>query len=155
MHAEQELLTIPEHLSPPRVQWSLCCQIFCFLDDCLTLFAIVLFIRFRFIAPDTPFGNLKSQRHRYNQETLTPFGNTRHRTKTKGQSRMDHQETLTPFGYTRHRTKTKGQSRDTDIIWVHKTQDEDAWTIKNGQLRDTDTIGYTRHRAKTKGQSRI
>ena len=61
---------------------------------------------------------------------------------------MDNQETLTPFGYTRHRTKTNGQSRDTDTIWVHKTQNEDAWTIKNGQSRDTDTIGYTRHMTK-------
>ena len=67
---------------------------------------------------------------------------------------MDNQETLTTFGYTRHRTMTKGQSRGTDIIWVHKTQDEDAWTINNGQSRDTDTIGYTRHMTKTKGQSR-
>jgi hypothetical protein len=39
------------------------------------------------------------------------IGYTRHRTKTKGQSRMDNQETLTPFGHTRHRTKTKGQSK--------------------------------------------
>ena len=92
---------------------------------------------------------------------------------------MDNQETLTPLGYTRHRTKTRGQSRDTDIIWVHKTQDEDKGTINNkqsrdthtiwvhkkqnedkgttnnGQSRDTDTIGYTRHRTKTQGQSRM
>ena len=95
-------------------------------------------LRFRFIAPDYPFGIPK--RHRYNQETLTPFGNTRHRTNTKGQSRMDNQETLTPFGYTRHRTMTKRQSRDTDIILVHKTQDEDKGTINNRRSRDTDII---------------
>jgi hypothetical protein len=70
---------------------------------------------------------------------------------------MDNPETLTPFGYTRHRTKTiqNGQSGDTDTTWVNKTQDEDKGTIKNGQSRDTDTIGYTRHRTKTKGQSRM
>jgi len=53
---------------------------------------------------------------------------------------MDNQETLTPFGYTRHRTMTKRQSRDTDIILVHKTQDEDKGTINNRRSRDTDTI---------------
>jgi hypothetical protein len=53
---------------------------------------------------------------------------------------MDNPETLTPFGYTRHRTKSMGQSRDTDTIWVHKTLNEDKGTIKNGQSGDTDTI---------------
>jgi hypothetical protein len=53
---------------------------------------------------------------------------------------MDNPETLTPFGYTRHRTKSKGQSRDTDTIWAHKTPNEDKGTIKNGQSGDTDTI---------------
>jgi hypothetical protein len=76
-------------------------------------------------------------------------------TKIKGQSIIDNQETLIPFGYTRHRTMTKGQPRDTDIIWVHKTQDEDAWIIKNGKSRETGTIGYTRPMTKTKGQSRM
>ena len=60
----------------------------------------------------------KVQSRMDNQETRTPFGNTRHRTKTKGQSRMDNQETLTTFGYTRHRTKTHGQ------------RDNQEWTIK-------------------------
>jgi hypothetical protein len=76
-------------------------------------------------------------------------------TKIKGQSIIDNQETLIPFGYTRHRTMTKGQPRDTDIIWVHKTQDEDAWIIKNGKSRETGTIRYTRPMTKTKGQSRM
>ena len=141
MHAEQELLTLPEHLSPPPglVVFVLLDLLFStqrLVDDCLTFFAIVLFVRFRFIAPDNPFGILKSQRHRYNQETLTPFGNTRHRTKTKGQSIMDNQETLTPFGYTRHKTKTKGQS----IIYNQETLTQFA---------------YTTHRTKTHEQSRM
>ena len=73
---------------------------------CLSVFDLLL--------PITPLvsSNLKDtgtiKRHWHH------FGNTRNRTKTKGQSRMDNQETLTPFGYTRQRTKTKGQSRDTD-----------------------------------------
>ena len=72
---------------------------------------------------------------------------------------MDNQETLTPLGTQdterRQRDNQNGQSRDTNTIWVHKTQNEDKGTIKNGQSRDTDTIWYTRHGTKTKGQSRI
>jgi hypothetical protein len=74
-----------------------------------------------------------------NQEILTPFGYTRHRTETTGQSRMDNQETLTPFGYTRHKTKKKGQSRmdNQETLTLLGTQDtgrrqrdNQEWTIK-------------------------
>ena len=116
-------------------------------------FAIALSVRFRFIAPDYPFGIPK--RHRYNQETLTPFGNTRHRTNTKGQSRMDNQETLTPFGYTRHRTMTKGQSIIDDQETLTPFGYTRHRTKTHGQSRDTDTIGYARYMTETKGQSRM
>jgi hypothetical protein len=55
----------------------------------------------------------------------------------------------------RQRDKQEWTIRRHWHYWVHKTQDEDKGTIKNGQSRDTDTIGYTRHRTRTKGQSRI
>jgi hypothetical protein len=64
-HAEQELLTFPEHLRPPQVS---CCLIISFLcnvlqiDVCsfvLFLLAIELSVLLRFTDSDYPFGILK------------------------------------------------------------------------------------------------
>jgi hypothetical protein len=68
---------------------------------------------------------------------------------------MDNQETLTPLGTQdterRQRDNQNGQSRDTNTIWVHKTQNEDKGTIKNGQSRDTDTIWQHKTQDEDKG----
>ena len=59
LHVEQELLTLPEHLSSPlvfSVAWSfIFCVMFCRLLFVLFLLAIVFFVTVRFTAFDYPF----------------------------------------------------------------------------------------------------
>ena len=99
-------------------------------------------------------------RRQTKQKTQASFGYTRHRTKTNFGG-ISKQKTQASFGYTRHRTKTN-KTKDTGIIWLHKTQDEDKQNKRHRHhLATQDTgrrqtkqktqasFGYTRHRTKT------